>query len=429
MRHPRNRLPVALAILSLGSLAAHAGPGSETPAAEPLTFSEAVARALARNPAVAIADRDVQRAEGLLTETRAAWLPSLTANGAYTRLDDDRMLGGRVIAARDQLSANLLLSVPLIAPQRWVQSSHAHDDVDVARLGTADVRRTLAIAVARVYISVVTQHRLGDIAATARATAAAHETFTRRRFEAGQGSRLDALRASQEAASASAQQATTAWQIVRAQEALGVLVGADHPVDTAGVLALPTVKVDAADLVDERSDVRVARRLVAAADQVVQQDWTTYSPVLVGSLLPFLQRPGTPSTPDTGWQAQLQLTVPLFDGGVRRAQQRQHASALAKRHLALEGTVRQAQSDLRVAAAGLRQSQAALNAARQASHLADEALALSTLAYKEGATSNIEVIDAERRARDAATAATLAEDTLRQAELDVAIAAGHFPSR
>ena len=61
--------------------------------------------------------------------------------------------------------------------------------------------------------------------------------------------------------------------------------------------------------------------------------------------------------------------------------------------------------------------------------MATVAVELSTLAYRAGATTNLEVVDAERRARDAAIVATQAEDTARQAHLDLLIAGGQFPAR
>jgi outer membrane protein TolC len=59
--------------------------------------------------------------------------------------------------------------------------------------------------------------------------------------------------------------------------------------------------------------------------------------------------------------------------------------------------------------------------------LAHQALDLANLAYHAGATTNIEVIDAERRARDADSAVVIAEDNVRQARLDLLVAAGQFP--
>jgi outer membrane protein TolC len=52
---------------------------------------------------------------------------------------------------------------------------------------------------------------------------------------------------------------------------------------------------------------------------------------------------------------------------------------------------------------------------------------MTMLAYREGATNDLEVVDAERRARDADAAALIAEDTARQARIDLLSASGRFP--
>ncbi len=93
----------------------------------------------------------------------------------------------------------------------------------------------------------------------------------------------------------------------------------------------------------------------------------------------------------------------------------------------LEGTLRQARSDVRAAFEELKHADAALEASRRAAELATSALDLTEIAYRGGATTNIEVIDAERTARDAETAVAVAEDGARQARLDLLSATGLFP--
>jgi outer membrane protein TolC len=66
-------------------------------------------------------------------------------------------------------------------------------------------------------------------------------------------------------------------------------------------------------------------------------------------------------------------------------------------------------------------------AARQAAALAKEAHDLANLAYSAGATTNLEVIDAARRWRDAESSAVEAEDEARNARLDLLAASGRFP--
>ena len=58
---------------------------------------------------------------------------------------------------------------------------------------------------------------------------------------------------------------------------------------------------------------------------------------------------------------------------------------------------------------------------------ASQALDLANLACRGGATTNIEVIDAERQARDAETQAEIAADTSRQARLTMLTASNRFP--
>jgi outer membrane protein TolC len=73
------------------------------------------------------------------------------------------------------------------------------------------------------------------------------------------------------------------------------------------------------------------------------------------------------------------------------------------------------------------QADASLAAAERASDLAAQALQMANIAYEAGASTNLEVIDAKRRARDAATTVVVAEDAARQARLDLLSASGRFP--
>ena len=82
---------------------------------------------------------------------------------------------------------------------------------------------------------------------------------------------------------------------------------------------------------------------------------------------------------------------------------------------------------MRIAFEAMRRSDEALVAARDAARLSREALELAGVAYRAGATTNLEVVDAERRAQDAEIAAAVAEDTSRQTRLDLLASCGRFP--
>jgi outer membrane protein TolC len=176
-----------------------------------------------------------------------------------------------------------------------------------------------------------------------------------------------------------------------------------------------------------RTDVRASDRRLRAADRVYRDRWADYLPYLVGSFQPYYQDPPTLMQPTWGYQGLLVLTVPFYDGGFRYGAAEERKALAKEARANLEAVLRQANSDVRLAFETMYRADDALRQARDAAHFAENALELATLAYRAGATTNIEVIDAERSARDAETAASIAEDAARQARLDLLIASGRFP--
>lgn len=427
------------AVLSLVSLIGlfasaaplHAGePPVELIAAPPaVTLDQAVERALSHNPTMAIALDEVHRASALLRQAQAGYIPTLTANGSYTRLDANRILNGKVIAGQDQLAANLTLAVPLIAAHAWTQSRHARDTRETTQLSAADTRRLVAVATARAYLAIVTQRSLLAAAENARDTALAHAEFAHARFAGGIGTRLDEVRAEDEHQTDVAQVAAVRVAVRRAQEALGVMVASDGPLDAAAppVMApIPPLDEALSDAAS-RSDVRASEARERAARRVVKDAWADYMPYLYGVFEPFYQNPPTLVQPLSGWQAGLILSLPIYDGGLRYGQQRERQALLGEASSAREGTLRQARADVRAAFEEMHGADESLAAARKAAALTHQALDLANLAYKAGAATNLEVTDAERSARDADVQVALAEDSAREARLDLLSSTGRFP--
>jgi outer membrane protein TolC len=405
--------------------AADAGPQLER-----ITLDMAIRRALERNVTYAIAVQEIRRAQALVVEARASSLPTLTGNGVYTRLDDDRRFNNNVILSRDQLAGNVTLTVPLIVPQRWAVWSHASTNVDVARASAGDARRQTALAVARAYLAVISQKRVIEAGERAVVNANAHYAYAHTRLAGGVGNRVDDVRAEQELTADKAQVESEYAGLARTREALGILLGEDAPLDAADEFVLadaPPLDAALAEAVSRRSDVAVSKARLDAAEKVRKDGYTDYLPFLLGTFQPFYQQPASLTQPHTGWQAQLLLTVPLYDGGLRYGLADERAVLSVEARTEYDAIVRQARSDVRVAFETVKRAEASLEAATRAAELARDALELANLAYRAGATTNLEVIDAERRARDAETQMAVSEDSARQARLDLLTAAGRFP--
>lgn len=405
-------------------------PPESGPVAEKISLSEAVRRALLRNPTAVVALEELRRADALLAQARSGSLPSLMANGMVLRLDADRSLpppSTTVISPKNQQSANLLLNVPLLAPQRWVQWSEASLNLQTTRANSEDTRRTLAIAVARAYLAIVSLKRQVDINGRAVANDRSHYDYTHTRFAGGVGNRVDEVRAAQQLAFDQSQLSTSYTALARAREALGVLLGEDKAMDALDDIQLPDASTNPEDAAARRQDVRASRQRTVAAEKIKRDSWADYMPAISGQFQPFYQNPPTLTQPETGWQAMLVLTLPLFEGGLRAGQLRERAALVAEARAQYDGLLRQTRSDIRVAVEEIRRADESMRSSNAAAELAHQGLDLANLAYHAGATTNIEVTDAERRARDADTAVVIAEDTVRQARLDLLVAAGQFP--
>ena len=396
-------------------------------AAEKISLTEAVRRALTRNPTAVVAMQEIRRADALLVEARAGSMPSLMASGTLLRLDADRIYGGRAISAQNQQAANLLLNVPLVAPRAWTVWSESSANLTTTKASSEDIRRTLATAVARAYLLIIAQKRQVDINARSVATDRSHYDYTHSRFAGGVGNRVDEVRAAQQLAADQAQFSASFTALARAREALGVLLAEDVPVDTLDDVHLPDASTNFEDAASRRQDVLAAKSRALVAEKVRMDSWADFVPVLNGQFQPFFQHPATLTTPETGWQAMLVLSFPLIEGGIRVGQKREREALLAEARAQYDGLLRQTRSDIRVAVEEIRRADEAMRSSNAAAELAHQALDLANLAYHAGATTNIEVIDAERRARDADSAVIIAEDNVRQARLDLLVAAGQFP--
>jgi outer membrane protein TolC len=175
-----------------------------------------------------------------------------------------------------------------------------------------------------------------------------------------------------------------------------------------------------------RPDVRAQQARREATAHLRRDDWAYYAPTLLAQAEAFRQT-ATPLQPGSGWQATIVLSIPLFDGGARYGVERERRASDVEAQANLEALLRQVSVEVRAALEVVHDADEGLTASRAAAVAANTAAALADKSYRAGASTNIEVVDAERQARDAASQVALAEDAARQARLDLLLATGAFP--
>jgi outer membrane protein TolC len=396
--------------------------------APPITFEEAIQRAVTNHPTIEQAAAAVLRAEAVLQQVGARSRPSIDGTVSTRTIGPVQEFAGESINPRTQLTAGVNLAVPLLTPVRWAQRAQARDQVLVAERGADDVRRAIGVAAAEAYLAVIAQRRVLELNLRARDNAQAHFDYAQQRFEGGLGSRLNALRAQQELSTIDARVEEARLGVQRAQEALGVIVAGDGPMDAAGEPAFDVpAAIEPEAAAAERADVRLVLARTAAAERVVADAWKDRLPEITALVAPQLLHPTGLFAPARSWSAALLFSVPIFDAGARSGMAAERRAQLAAVRAEQADVERQARSEIRSAQDAVHATDRALTSARAAAAQAEEVLSITDLAFRTGATTNIEVIDAQRRARDADTTAAIAEDALRRARLELLVALGRFP--
>ena len=423
--HPR-----VFALTFVASLTFHAVSSlAQTPALERVTFDEAVRRAIANNPTVAEAAQAILRAEGLLQQARTIFYPTVGASITTTILDAERGFDEFVTQPRTQSFVGGTVAYPVLAAAQWAAATQAEDQVRVSRLSVTETRRQVAIATGQAYLAVIAAQRQVDVNLLALENAQAHAAYARQILEAGAGSRLNELRAVKEVATDEVLVEATRLLLHRAQEALGVLMAADAPVDAAEEPSFEVVGPPAdQSWLTNRADVQLFSAQIDAADRVFRDSWRDWVPTASVSFLPQWVAPRGLFQPARTWSGLFAVSIPIFDGGERRAIRRLREVDLGTARIQLTDVELRARSELRIAQTAVDSTLRAVSQARLAAQHATEVLKITDVAFRAGATTNLELIDAQRESRDADAVAAIAEDRLRQARLDLLVALGRFPN-
>jgi outer membrane protein len=457
--HQQVLVALTLFARSAGSLVA------QTPVpTERVTFDQAISRAIARNPSTAIAAAGILRAEALLTEARSAAGPQVNINVLTTTLNRGVEFDGATVTPQNQAIGQLEVRMPLYAPARWARRSQAEDGRRIAGANVEEVKRQTAFATADAYLTIIVRRRVVEANERAREVAKAHFDLAHQLQERGTGSRLNELRAQQELSLDEGLVESARLALYRAQEALGVLLAADGPVDAADEPAF-AIPVGGADLADSgvsrssgggnqaaglaredtrqagaappigslnsqslwRPDLRLYAAQQQAAERVLRDSSKDALPLLEGQYQPSSTYPSQFFLPQNSWRFILQLSVPVFDSGMRRGQRTERRAALDISRSTLANAFTAATSEVRAAREAVASAERTLVSAHAGADQARQVVEIVNVSFRAGAATNIEVIDAERRARDADTAAASAEDTLRRARLELLTALGKFP--
>jgi multidrug efflux system outer membrane protein len=400
-----------------------------------------VARGIDQNLTVQQAMERINAAAGNVTVAGAGSLPSLVVGASQTvagQMGSRRTtVGGTNTTAGD---ANISWLLDLFGQYRRSKESalasldSAYASADVARLAFLQDLASSYID-ARFY-----QERIALSKDNLRSRQETYE-LTQFQLEAGAASRLDVVQAEGLVQSTQAEIPALETNFRVAAHHIATLLGlpasallselqkgAAQPIYRAGIISgIP------ADLIRNRPDIRRAERDLAAAVANIgvaqSQLYPTIS--LSGAISPSWVNPaGGKGGGLTTWSFGPSLTLPIFDGGRLRANVDIARSDAKTAYLAWKQTVLQAVEEVENALSAVRRDAQTVEALRANVKTTQESLELSTASYKDGASSLLDVLDAQRNVSlaDASLAAAIQQMAKDYVSLNVAIGGGYAPT-
>jgi len=209
-----------------------------------------------------------------------------------------------------------------------------------------------------------------------------------------------------------------------------VLIAADGPADAIDEpdFAVPPAADDPVSGAQPyRADLRLFAAEEQAAAHVLRDSSKDWWPVVDAIFQPSTIYPSQLFLPQNSWRLLTQTTFPLVDSGARAGIKIQRRADVEQARAQLAGASIRAAAETRAARAAVASIERTVAAARAGADQARQVETITGISFRAGAATNIEVIDAQRIARDADAAVAITEDQLRRARLELLDALGRFP--
>jgi outer membrane protein len=419
-------LPSAVPPADTGSVAAATPP---TSGARTLSLAEAVRTAVARHPALRIAQTNEASAAAQADQAFALLLPSLTGSASYRRAtqrgaDTSGFVGpGQSLGGRDYFQFGVSVNQLIYDfDQTRGRYKAAEANAQALQHSVADQRLELTLGVKSAYFQARAQLALVRVSQDTLNNQARHVAQVEGFVEVGTHPPIDLVqaRADEQSDRLALVNAENAYALAKAvlAEAMGLQETAGFEVGDESEAAVPGEDGSTTDLFGEalqaRPDVQAALRIVDSRQLSVAAARGGYGPSL-GANAGVTESGGALDALVFNWSAAATLTVPFFEGGATRASVDQAQAGLQGSQAQLELLRQQILLAIERARLGVAGAKQALATSAEVVSLNRERLVLAEGRYQTGIGTLLELSDAQ-----VALTTALAQNV--QAEYNLSIA-------
>lgn len=409
------------------------------------SWENALDHVRARSTDLRIAAQEIARAEAQSRIALAGALTTINGQGTYThniitnstlqpaRAGDTLTFRPVSTPFPDYVNGSLVATQPVFALRSWYALGTAERNESAAHLTLQDTKRQIALNVANAIVGVVTVERVAELNRLGLRNALTRLELAVRRSTLGSGTGLDVVRARQDVEASRTTLVAGDESVRQAREALGLAlglpeqVGVPPNVDLNGIEASARSSCKPAATIDDRPDIAALRERSEIARRLVNDAKYQFAPTVDVRSTVGTTTINTGAAPNTTWNVQAVLTVPIWDGGVRYGNLRDTRAQEIITGQRLEAARRQAAIQVTQAERGVRVAEDRQQVAAQARDLAVENDRLTRTAYLEGRGTSLELVTAAQALREAEIQLALREFELVKARVLAILALASCP--
>jgi multidrug efflux system outer membrane protein len=399
-------------------------------------WKEALGFIMSRSTALATAVQEVLRAEGNARIALAAALPSLTGTVTVAgQLIKPAATPGAPAIPNPIVSGALNVTQPILAPRAWYGIKTGEMGVTSAKLSVDDQKRTIFTSVASSIVSVYTAEKTAETNRQSLKSALELDDLTQRQFKLGTATRLDVLRAQQNAALARATLVSGDEALRQAREALGLALGFQEAYGVPPDISLGEIESTLKNIckpspLDERADIKAAKNNIEIAKRGITDAWLQFAPTAtlsstasISNIASTVSTTGAPPSDHTGsWNLIGTLTVPFWDGGVRYGNLKIAKVQAEETKITLEAALRTANIQIIQALRGVSVAEHELEVSTNNRDLSKDLAKLTLSSYQLGTATNFDLVNTEQTWRAAELDVIVKEFAVTQAKLAAVLA-------
>ncbi len=398
----KGALLISLALFCFTNAAlAGEGEGKVKGGGELITLSEAYRLSVLAHEDVVIAGEGVSLARTDIRKADSEFLPSITAEGSFEKFTTNKRASGFLLQPDNSRLLNLVVSQPVFkGGASWNGRRSAVLSLKKSREGVKAAGETIMRDTARAYFGVLKALRDVEIEESALDRSKKRKEVAAARYEVGEVTKSDLLRAESEEAGTEADLISARSALRNAKNIFRRFV----PVEGEFRLQDPRIKSDSGFNQEElikrayknRLDLTLSSLDEEIASMGVKQAWAGFLPTVRvdGN---YTRRDRTPSTSfllKETISATAVLTYPIFEGGLRVAELSEARTKLRIEGLKLRGLKKDIIVQVRQAFNDVEEKEAVIKSLKRQLKFANENYRMVFEQFKSGVATNVDVTDA-----------------------------------